>query len=171
MFFMILVWNIFWCIGILGSFMFGFWLVRLKYGKDVKVIATTSYYPPKDIDPAMAGDLMDDRDDASDLIALIPQWASQGFITIEEIPKSGILGKADMKLTRLSTIPVTTPDYEQRIFSTLFGIWGNNGLISSLRNTFYVTMGEAKKELKARTQRSEEPRLNSSRYCASRMPP
>ncbi|CAL1518730.1 DUF2207 domain-containing protein [Chitinophaga sp. MM2321] len=154
------LWQQYGWVGILGFLLFVFWLVWLKYGKDDIVISTTSYYPPKDIDPAMAGYLIDDKGDTSDLIALIPQWASQGFITIEEIPKSSLLGKADMKLTRLNTIPVTAPDYEQRLFSTLFGIWRDTVLIGSLRNTFYVTMNEAKKELKAKAQKYYEVKSN-----------
>jgi len=153
-------WQRYSWVGILGFLLVAFWLVWLRYGKDERVISVTSYYPPNDIDPAMAGYLIDDKDDASDLIALIPHWASQGYIMIEEIPKSGIFGKADMKLTRLSTIPVTSPDYEQRLFSTLFGIWGNHVLISSLSNTFYVTMGQAKKELKAQAQKYYEAKSN-----------
>ncbi len=154
-------WQQYGWIGILGFLLFIFYLVWMKYGKDDKVISTTSYYPPKGIDPAMAGYLIDDKDDASDLIALIPQWASQGYITIEEIPKIGLLGKADMKLTRLENLPLThSSDYEQRIFGSLFGIWGNTVLISSLQNTFYVTMNQAKKELKTVAQKYYEAKSN-----------
>ncbi len=154
------LWRQYSWIGIVGLLLITFWLVWLKYGKDENVVATTSYYPPKGIDPAMAGYLINDKDDASDLIALIPYWAAQGFITIEETPKNGILGKADMKLTRLQTPPVTIPEYEQRIFSTLFGIWGNMVLISGLRNVFYVTMTQAKKDLKSSAQKYYESQSN-----------
>jgi uncharacterized membrane protein len=154
------VWRQYSWIGILGLLLTVFWLVWRKYGKDDKVIATTSYYPPKGIDPAMAGYLINDKEDASDLIACIPHWAAQGFISIEEIPKSGIFSTADMKVTRLKTPPVTIPEYEQKIFSTLFGIWGNTVLVSSLHNTFYQTMMQAKKELKASAQKYYETQSN-----------
>ncbi len=155
------LWQQYGWIGILAFLLLAFWLVWLIYGKDDKVISTTSYYPPKGIDPAMAGYLINDKDDASDLIALIPQWASQSCITIEEIPKTGFLGKADMKLTRLKNLSITnTADYEQRIFSSLFGIWGDTVLISSLQNTFYVTMNQAKKELKTAAQKYYEAKSN-----------
>ncbi len=151
------LWQQYGWVGILGFLLAVFWYVWLKYGKDDRVISTTSYYPPKDIDPAMAGFLINDKDNTSDLIALIPHWAAQGLITIEEIPKEGLLGKADMKLTRLKNISVTAPDYQQRIFSSIFGIWGNVVLISSLRNVFYVSMNQAKKELHAAAQKYYEP--------------
>jgi uncharacterized membrane protein YgcG len=146
------LWQQYGWIGILTLLLLIFWLVWLRYGKDDKVIATTSYYPPKGIDPAMAGYLIDDKDDASDLIALIPHWAAQGFINITEIPKNGLLGHADVKLTRLKSPPVSIPEYEQKIFSGLFNIWGDTVLVSSLQNTFYTVMGLAKKDLKAAAQ-------------------
>lgn len=108
----------------------------------------------------MAGYLMDDKGDATDLIALIPHWASQGFIEIEEILKSGIFGKADMKLTKLKMPPVTIPEYEQKMFSGLFNIWGDSVLISSLTNSFYVVMNQAKKELKSVAQKYYENTSN-----------
>jgi len=154
------LWQKYGWLGILALLLFIFWLVWLKYGKDEKAIAFTSYYPPRGIDPAMAGYLINDKDDASDLIALIPHWASQGFIEIEEIPKSGIFGKADMKLTKLETPPVTIPEYEQKMFSGLFNIWGDSVLISSLTNSFYVVMNQSKKALKEHAQKYYEAQSN-----------
>lgn len=153
-------WQKYGWMGILAFLLLAFWLVWLKYGKDEKAIAVTAYYPPENIDPAMAGYLMDDKDDATDLIALIPHWASQGFIEIEEILKSGIFGKADMKLTKLKTPSVTIPEYEQKMFSGLFNIWGDSVLISSLTNSFYVVMNQAKKELKSVAQKYYENTSN-----------
>src|SRR5690606_105445 len=114
------IWQEYGWVGILILLLLTFWLIWLKYGKDEKVIATTSYYPPKGIDPAMAGYLINDRDDASDLIAFFPHWASQGYISITEIPKSGIFGKADMKLTKLKSLPLNVPEYESKLFYSLF---------------------------------------------------
>src|SRR5690606_40880080 len=66
------LWQQYGWIGILGLLLFSFWVVWWKYGKDDKVIAATTYYPPKDMDPAMAGFLINDKEDTSDLISLIP---------------------------------------------------------------------------------------------------
>lgn len=147
------IWQKYGWIGILVGLLFGYWLVWLKYGKDDKVTATTSYYPPEDIDPALAGFLIDDKVDTSDLIALIPHWASQGFLTIDELPKNGRFSKADVQLTKLKTPAVDIPSYEQRIFSGLFGIWGNVVLISSLRDIFYITINQARKDLKTSAEK------------------
>lgn len=152
------IWQIYSWIAILLILLSSFWLIWWKFGRDDKIVSTTSYYPPEGIDPAMAGYLMDDKDDVADLLALIPQWASQGLITVEEIPKKGLLGKADMKLTRLDKLPPSSPSYQRRIFDALFGRSGNMVLISTLRNTFYMPMNEAKKDLKDAAQEYYDPR-------------
>lgn len=104
-----------------------YFLVWLKYGKDDHVVAAINYYPPKGIDPAMAGFLIDDKGDNSDLIALIPYWGAQGLIKMEEIPKSGFFGHSDTKLTQINTLPPNPSPYEEIIFSGLFG--GGSGKI------------------------------------------
>lgn len=152
------LWQQYGWVGLLACLLFIFWLAWLKYGRDDKVISTTSYYPPKGMDPAMAGYLIDDKDDASDLIALIPHWASQGFISIKEIPKIGWFGKGDMQLTKLKTPPVNISEYEQKMFGGLFNIWGTSVLVSSLSNSFYVVMNDAKKSLNAAAQQYYESR-------------
>src|SRR5690606_17194455 len=49
--------------------MIGFFIrLKRKYGKQ-KVVSVTSYYPPKGIDPAMAGYLIDDSADTHDLVS------------------------------------------------------------------------------------------------------
>src|SRR5690606_33751217 len=40
---------------ILGALLFLFYWIWNKYGKDDRVVATTSYFPPNEMDPAMAG--------------------------------------------------------------------------------------------------------------------
>ncbi len=141
---------------ILGSMLVVFYFVWKKYGKDDRVVATTSYFPPSGMDPAMAGFLIDDTEDTQDLIALIPYWGSRGIITMEEIPKKGWFGKDDTKLTKLKPLPDGAPDYERKIFDGLFGRSASSSkqevLISSLKDSFYTKMASAKALLKARAQ-------------------
>ncbi len=103
------------------SLFMGFYVVWKKYGKDERVVPTTSYYPPAGIDPAMAGFLINDKDDAADIIALLPYWGSRGLLEIEELPKSGWFGKKDTKLRCMEALPDTARLYEREIFSGLFG--------------------------------------------------
>ncbi len=141
---------------ILGALVFVFYLVWNKYGKDDKVIATTSYFPPSGIDPAMAGYLINDKGDTEDLIALLPYWGERGIIAIEEIPKENWFGKSDTKITRLRPLPEGASPYEIELFNGIFGSRYNSGeksvLISSLKNSFYTKMNKAKTLLKKQAQ-------------------
>src|SRR5690606_14633076 len=56
---------------ILAIMLLAFYWTWNKYGKDDIVVATTSYFPPNGMDPAMAGFLANDSGDTKDLISLI----------------------------------------------------------------------------------------------------
>lgn len=127
-------------------------LVFFRHGKDDPAPAATSYYPPKDLDPAMAGFLINDRSDTRDLISFIPFWAAQGLIRIEEIDKKGLFAKDDTKLTKLMPLPAGRPAYERKIFNGLFSS-EDEVLISSLRNKFFSKMNSAKRMLKKDAQK------------------
>ncbi|UMB53533.1 DUF2207 domain-containing protein [Lutibacter sp. A64] len=141
---------------LIGVFLAAFYWVWNKYGKDDEVVATTSYFPPSGVDPAMAGFLIDDRGDTQDLISFIPHWGAHGIIKMEYIPKDGLLSKDDTKLILLKALPVDASDYEKKLFKGLFGTYkeiaNKEVLISSLKNTFYTTMLEAKVILKEKAQ-------------------
>jgi len=140
----------------IGILIAGFYYIWNKFGKDDRVVSTTSYYPPKNIDPAMAGFLINDRDDSSDIISLLPYWGSKGHLRIEEIKKKGLFGKSDTKLIRLKPLPANASPYEKEIFEGLFaGSASDSGaevLVSSLQNTFYTKMISAKSLLKEGAQ-------------------
>ena len=149
-------WNQYGWVFLIGALIALFYAVWDKYGKDQRVIATTSYYAPKNIDPAMAGFLINDKEDNSDLISLIPHWGSKGHIRIEEIKKKWVLGKKDTKIIKLKALPVDSPDYELKIFNGLFADNSSSPieevLVSSLKDTFYITMASAAKLLKEKAQ-------------------
>src|SRR5690606_13635793 len=110
---------------ILGLVVITFYWIWNKYGKDDRAVAAISYFPPDNIDSAMAGFLIDDSADSPDLISLIPAWGSKGIIRMEEIEKKGWFGKADTKLIKLKDLPADSPAYEQTLFKGLFKP-GNN---------------------------------------------
>ena len=147
---------------ILAALLFAFYLIWNKYGKDDRVVSTTSYFPPSGVDPAMAGFLIDDSGDTEDLIALLPYWGSRGVIKMEEIPKEGWFGIKDTKLTRLKLLPEDTPDYELKIFNGLFGNHKNleesSVFVSSLKDSFYTKMSAAKDLLKKKAQVYYDPK-------------
>lgn len=155
---------------ILAAILLVFYRIWNKYGKDDDVIATISYFPPSGVDPAMAGFLIDDRADTPDLISLIPCWGSRGIIKMEQIAKKGWFGKEDSKLTMLKTLPADSPDYEEQIFTGLFGtddVPGREVLISSLKDTFYTTMNSAKEKLKDKAQVYYDPKASKVKNYAA----
>ncbi|MCG2459706.1 DUF2207 domain-containing protein [Flavobacteriaceae bacterium F89] len=145
-------WDKYGWVFLLGIMIVAFYRVWRKFGKDNRVIATTSYYPPENMDPAMVGFLIDDKQDTSDLISLIPYWGYKGFLRMEEIPKSGLFGKKDTKLIQLKPLPEGLPAYQVEIFEGLFGKGSGDDsteiLISSLKNKFYKTISSAGLQLK-----------------------
>lgn len=174
-------WNTYGWLSIIIVLIGGFYAVWKKFGKDNKVVSTTSFYPPENIDPAMAGFLINDKDDSSDIISLLPYWGAKGFLKIEEIPKSGIFSKSDTKLIKVKSLPETATTYEHKIFNGLFGVTDNDGyqlsshgktidfisqifgqekvelkaneiLVSSLKDSFYSTMTSARSILKNNAQ-------------------
>lgn len=149
-------WDKFGWTFIIGGFLFGFYAIWKKHGKDDAVIANISYFPPSGVDPAMAGFLINDKDDTTDLISLIPYWGSKGLIRMEHIAKKGWFGKDDTKLTQLKPLSIDAPEYERQIFKGLFGddhdVLQKEVLISSLKEKFYTTMSSAKSHLKSDAQ-------------------
>lgn len=113
-------WLNYWWIFLIGGVYVGYFILWFRHGKDDKVVAVTSYYPPKGIDPAMAGYLIDDMINARDVMAFLPYWASQGLIEIIEIPKKNIFSGKDIQLKKLKEIPSTVKDYERTFFYGLF---------------------------------------------------
>ncbi|MCJ7466589.1 MAG: DUF2207 domain-containing protein [Maribacter sp.] len=149
-------WDAYGWLFFVGALITAFLWVWRKYGRDERVVRTTSYYPPEGIDPPMAGFLIDDRADNVDLISLLPYWGSKGYLRIEEVPKNGLFGKKDTKLIRLKPLSDEVPVYEKMLFNGLFGSAADSDaaevLVSSLKDTFYATMAEARSALKKGAQ-------------------
>jgi hypothetical protein len=71
------------------------------------------------MDSAMVGYLIDDSGGTSDLISLIPFWASHGYLTIEEIDEKGWFATDDTRLTKLKEIEADAPAYQRQLFNGL----------------------------------------------------
>lgn len=137
---------------ILGMFAAFYYRLFRKFGKDDPAPAAISYFPPGNMNPAMVGFLMNDKGDSNDLISLLPYWGYHGLIEIEEIDKDGWFSKDDTSIRKLKELPVDAPDYEKVVFRGLFKDGQEEVMVSSLKNTFYTTMNEAKGELKDAAQ-------------------
>lgn len=83
------------------------------------------YEPPEKLRPAQVGLLVDEQADTKDVTATIVDLAVRGYLTITELPASGLfgLGKKDWSLTRTvgRAKPEALQPYERTIFDGLFG--------------------------------------------------
>ena len=145
-------------IGILITLFYGLWK---KYGKDERVPTTISYHPPEGMDSAMAGFLIDDKENTADLISLIPYWGARGYLRIEEIKGKHLFSKDDTKLIKIKKIPDGAPNYQRTIFNGLFSEYEDSVLMRSLHNTFYTDMNLAKSQLKKAAQKYYEPKAKA----------
>ena len=141
-------------VGGLIALFFGVWR---RHGKDDKVVPITSYYPPEQMDPALAGYIIDDTANTADLIALIPYWGAKGLIKVEEIENKSLFKKDDMRLYKLKPLPSGVPKYERSMFNGLFA-GRDEVLVSSLKDKFYKTMQTAKAHLRVAAQPYYSPK-------------
>ena len=104
------------------------------------VIPVVSFYPPKGMDPASVGYLVDREVDSHDLMALIPYWAKEEYLTIEEKEKETFLHK-------IKDLNQDAPLYQKMVWDGLFN--GRNLCsMNHLPERFASKMEAAKEALK-----------------------
>jgi uncharacterized membrane protein YgcG len=122
-----------------------------KYGKDYPIVRMVYYTPPKDLTPAEAGMIIDEKADNVDILSLLPYWAHNGHITISEIPVSK--RKNDYELRLLKPLGADAAPFESIVFDALFK--GRNSVkVSALKEKFYEHLKSAKVSLKSHVQNS-----------------
>lgn len=136
----------------------------LAAGRDERELETivAEYEPPEKIRPAQAGLLIDESADTKDVTATIVDLAVRGYLTIIELPPTGILGlgKKDWTLTRTvgKARPEALEPYERTVFDGLFGEGAmvateteptDEVKLSALKQHFYTTLAKAQRELYA----------------------
>lgn len=83
-------------------------------GRDDKVIKTIEFGPPKDLNSAEIGYIIDGTISNKDILSLIIEWANKGYLLIHERKKSFALEKVrDMDIAECK-------DYEIELFNALF---------------------------------------------------
>lgn len=106
-----ITWPCYVCLGL--AILFGLYsLLRVLRLKKTHITPIISFYPPKDLDPAMVGTIVDESVDTEDLMALIPYWASLGYLRIEE-------EKEDLILHKVKDLP-SSQKHQILIFKGLF---------------------------------------------------
>jgi uncharacterized membrane protein YgcG len=147
-------WEVFWekyGMGGLGGIFFTiitglFYRTWKRYGKEYPIVKMVHFTPPKDLNPAEAGVIIDEKADNIDILSLLPYWAHNGHLLIKKIPKSW--GKDDHELTKIKDLPVNAAPYEKIVFDGLFDN-GDMVLVSDLKNKFHENISAAKVSLKS----------------------
>ncbi len=127
------------------------WLLSLwwRYGRDSHLAPTTivaEYEPPAKLRPAELGTLIDEKADTLDVTSTIVDLAVRGYLTITEIPKAWLFGKADYSLKQSNKSPDKLLEYEQKLLSSLFAT-GPEVTIASLKNKFYTDLAQVQSKL------------------------
>lgn len=123
-----------------GLFLVYFFLRFVKYRKE-KPIAPIDFYPPKDMNSAEAGYVIDEKLTYNDIASLIFYWADKGYLTIH-YHEYGYLFERN-------TAPSTSaPFYEVQLFEKMFS-YGKGGLVgkSDLDYRFYRDVEQASRKL------------------------
>lgn len=113
-------WKRYGWIGILALVFIGLFLYIKRQMQTDKIIAVTSYYPPQGIDPTMAGMLIDNTPDFRDVTSLIPYWAANGIIRVEERSALQKPIRKDLKLIKLKDLSPGVAKYESNFFEKIF---------------------------------------------------
>jgi uncharacterized membrane protein len=122
-----------------------------KWGKDENPTIQTEYYPPENISPSVSGYIIDNKLDQRDLTALVPYWGAGGFLKVNELEKSSLLGivrSKDYEFIKLKELPETSLQFEKTLFAGIFEK-GDKVKLSELKNVLYSTMEKAKSQLES----------------------
>ena len=104
------------------------------------------YTPPDDLRPAEMGVILDERADTLDVTATIVDLAVRDYLHITEIPKKGLLGQTDWKLTKKAGDEAALQPYELKLLDGLFKD-GDEVQMSDLKNTFVSRLQAVKAAL------------------------
>lgn len=117
--------------------------------KDKPPVQTIEFHPPEGMSSAEVGTIIDESADDIDMMSLLPWWADQGYLTMEEVPdKKGRTGKhGHFCLHLLKPLPEDAPDYQRTLFKALFPKDKEVADLSKLKNKFATKFDIAKNQL------------------------
>ncbi|MGE5446225.1 MAG: DUF2207 domain-containing protein [Ignavibacteriales bacterium] len=125
------------------------WYTRGRDPEERGVIAVR-YEPPKDLTPAEAGTLIDERADIIDITSTVIDLAVRGHLKIQEVESKKFIffSDRDYKLIKLKE-PAggEFKDHERKVFSGVFEGGRTDVMVSELRNKFYSYLPGIKEAL------------------------
>lgn len=105
-------WFVIACAGLLLAAV----LIKIVLSSRTRLVPVVCFEPPDDMDPLMMGKLIDNKVNPEDISAMIFYWADKGYVKID------FENKDDPVLLReVASLPANRPDYEQLMFTRLFG--------------------------------------------------
>jgi hypothetical protein len=120
-------------------------LAFFKFGKDDRPVETVEFNAIPGLSSAQVGFIFDGFVDSRDVLSLIIEWASKGYLTITETGKSGFT------LTKLMDIPQSEIRAERTLFNALF--MGRTEVTNKqLENTFYMHLQHAQADIQRHFQ-------------------
>lgn len=124
-------------------------MVYIKRSRDRSVVQSIEFHPPEGMSSAEVGTIIDESVDDIDLMSLLPWWADQGYISMEEVPdKKGRTGEhGHFLLHLLKPLPQDAPNYQKTLFKALFPKDHEMADLSKLKNKFAKKFDKAKNQL------------------------
>lgn len=109
------------CSWYLVAFLLALWMIRfLKAFQPRRPVKSVEFHAPQGITGAEVGTIIDNSADVIDLVSLIPHFAQQGYLEIEERKGEHMWNKDKVILHRKSQLPAGTPEYQLKFFNVLF---------------------------------------------------
>jgi hypothetical protein len=97
--------------------------------------APVEFAPPEDVRPGQIGTLIDERANVVDVTATIVDLAGRGYLSIHEIPDTGLFSKTDWTLIRGEGGEAELFAYEKQLLDGLFRD-GDEVTVSELKTAF-----------------------------------
>lgn len=106
-----------------------------------RFVEPVSFYPPRSMNSAEAGYVIDGRLSNEDMTSLIFYWAGLGALQIK-----GIDG--EFTLIKVNELPGHCPSYERKLFDSMFEHGHDHEVTSDdLKGRFYVDINRARKKI------------------------
>ncbi|WP_287482156.1 DUF2207 domain-containing protein [Caldilinea sp.] len=117
------------------------YLMWYNYGRDKPVTRIADYLPepPDDLQPGLAGVLLDESADMQDIVATIVDLARRGVISITEVKESGLFRMGTDFIYRLEKPDAPLAPFEQKLVKAIFGAKKERKL-SELKDKFYTAI-------------------------------
>lgn len=105
------------------------------------LVPVVNFEPPKNVNSAEVGYIIDGRVDNCDVASLIVYWASKGFIKIREEKKK-------LFLSKIKEADSAMKEYEKKLFDKIFNIEGEID-VDDLGQKIYMEVIKLKKQIEA----------------------